>query len=138
MTEWLNPSVLISSAIGSLFAGLVLLTTKPFWWKCWWKWVNTEAVSKGIKAWLPLMAVLLLFFSPVFYINYVEKSNIPPFHPSLTEEEAAAARAECRMESIKATAALNMYEREHTRVRYYGACLESKGFEWNEPQAVPQ
>ncbi len=132
MTEWLNASVLLSSALGSLIAGLILLTTTPFWWK----WVNTEAVSRGIKAWWPLMAVVICLVALVSYMNYVERSNIPLFHPSLTDEEAAAARSECKMKAIEATAAMDIYQRDRAAAQYYGACLASKGFEWNEPQAV--
>ena len=132
MTEWLNASVLISSALGSLIAGVLLLTAKPVWWK----WVNTEAVSMGIKAWLPLIVFFLLLFAIGSCINYVERSKPSPFHPSLTKEEAAAARSECRMKAIEATAAMDIYQRDRATRQYYDACLASKGFEWNEPQAI--
>ena len=140
MTEWLNVSVLLSSALGSLVAGLILLTTTPFWWKWAKKWANTEAASRRIKAWLPFLAFAIILAALFFGMNYfersVEKSNIPPFHPSLTEEEAAAARSECKMRAIEATATLDIYGRHRAAAQYYGACLESKGFEWNEPQPV--
>ena len=132
MTEWLNTSVLVSSVLGSLVAGGLLLTAKPFWWK----WVNNEAVSKGIKAWFPFAVLLFLLIGSVSYLNYINRSHIPPFHPSLTEEEAAAARSECMMKALEATAAIDIYGRDRAAAQYYGACLASKGFEWNNPRTV--
>ena len=133
MAEWLNASVLASSAVGSLIAGVLLISAKPIWWK----WVNTEAVRTGIKSWLPFMLAFILFVGGIFgiasYMYYVERTNIPPSHPTLTEKQAAAARAECKMKAIEATATLDMYQRDIAEARYYGACLASKGFEWNEP-----
>ena len=108
MTEWLNTSVLVSSVLGSLVAGGLLLTAKPLWWN----WVTNEAVSKGIKAWFPFAVLLFLLIGSASYLNYVNRSHIPPFHPSLTEEEAAAARSECMMKALEATAAIDIYGRD--------------------------
>lgn len=127
MTDWIDPSAIASSVIGSLIAGVLFLSTAPVWWK----WVNLEGVAKIGRTILPVAVLLGLVILPGFVLNYLERSSIPRSHPTLTEEEAEAAFLACEKESITATAQVTpSSDRSVARQRYRAACLIEKGFEW--------
>lgn len=48
MVEWLNPSTIASSVVGSIIAGVLLLTAAPIWWK-WVKIADTAKFGEKVK-----------------------------------------------------------------------------------------
>ena len=125
MLDWFNLSTMLNSVIGSLIAGLLLLTTAPVWWWKWFKPGDTTKFRKGLLSFAGVLGFLIL-------LVYLERSSIPPHHPTLSDKEAEAAFAECAMKSIEATAAIRgSGSRLAAQRRHEKACLIDKGFEWN-------
>ncbi|MYH34879.1 MAG: hypothetical protein F4133_13885 [Gammaproteobacteria bacterium] len=130
MVEWLNPSTIASSVLGSIIAGVLLLTAAPIWWK-WVKIADTARFGEVVKTIIVVAVMVGALYGVFALLDYFERSSIPQHHPTLTEEEAEKAFMECEMESIKATAEITpLSERSAARQRYRAACLVNKGFDW--------
>ena len=127
MTDWIDLSTVASSVIGSLIAGVLLVSTVPFWWK----WVKPDSAVRIGKKIFAFAVLLALVIGPPLILEYQERSSIPRFHPTLTEEEAKSAFLACEKESITATAQVTPpSDRSVARQKYRAACLIEKGFEW--------
>ena len=130
MSDWLNPSAIFASTLGSFVAGAVLLASAPVWWK-WIKPEDTAKLRKKGQTILGLVVVVGFFWGNFKLLDYFERSSIPRLHPTLTAKEAVLARSECEKESIATTADISpRYSRIAERRRYRAACLISKGFEF--------
>ena len=137
-------STFLSSAFGSLLAGVFLLTSAPLWWK-WWSRIRDNTSMEPPK-WLvslalvgiPLVIALFLIGLSAELEVSLEKGAIPPHHPGLTEEKAALAIAECDMKSVAVTAGIRRESsRDKARRKYKSACLLEKGFRWSLAASGP-
>ena len=133
MSDWLDLSTVVSTAIGTFIAGLLLLRSAPLWWRKWIKPGDTPKVREAVRTFAGI-AVLIGSFVGIFVVvtavtSYVESASTPRYHPTLTEDEATLAFSECEMQSVKATSdILQKSSRSVARSRYRKACLISKGF----------
>ena len=134
MSELLNLHTIVSSAIGSLIAGLILLGTAPVWWK-WLHLENTAELKEKLKSILFFVVLIGILILLMMLSSYFEARSIPQYYSELSNEEAKMAIAECELQSIEATSTINSrYDRNSARVRIRSTCLLSKGFEWNPPE----
>ena len=122
-------TAIVSSVIGSLIVGILLVTSAPLWWR---KWVsNVTKLKKALGVVAFIVVILGGIALAILGLDYIETKSIPPNHPGLTNEEVQLARAECEMKSIEASAdILSRSERSWARQRYRAACLIEKGFRW--------
>ena len=93
------------SFLGSLLAGIFLLSTAPAWWEPWWNWITTPSP--------------LVLFVP---------------SADMSKSVAAMKRAACDLEAIRATTPMStLTNRQRSEKRrllrtYYERCLEREGF----------
>lgn len=122
-------TAIVSSVIGSLIVGILLVTSAPLWWK---KWVsNVTKLKKALGGVAFFVFIIGGITLAILGLEYVETKSIPPHHPGLTNEEVQLAHAECEMKSIEASAdIISRSERSWARQRYRAACLIERGFRW--------
>lgn len=131
MSNLLDFSTIASSAIGSLIAGLLFLSSAPLWLK-WIKSRDTTKLKGAVKGVLVFSLIGAILVLCIWALDHMEKVRTPSYHPTLPDGEAAEAFLECDMESIEATASIiSRSERNSSRIRHRANCLLIKGFKFD-------
>lgn len=128
----------LTSFLGSLFAGMVLLGT----WPVWWKYVKTPAVYEFIKG---ILLVGMIGVGLVAMITFADRLTnraangtryelVPP--ENISNEEAIAIRRFCNLEAEQVYPVVDgafvtnrtRSERPVNRQSYFQRCLQREGF----------
>lgn len=125
MSGWLDWSTVVSTALGTVIAGALLLTSAPLWWRKWLDSVEAAKIKEAAKTLAVFGFLLALWLGASLLSAYFDSA--PRHHPTLTEKEKRMAFSECEMESVKATSDISR-RRDYAQIKYRNACLISKGF----------
>lgn len=134
MSLFLNDRPLLTSFLGSLLAGVVLLGTAPFWLKH----VNTELIGPVTKVVLAGVGVAVVVILIDWLVNRVASGMryelVPPENSS--SEEIDTIRLSCNLEAERVYPMVDgsyvtnraRSEASASRQRYFQGCLQREGF----------
>lgn len=129
----LDTAQIASSVIGSLIAGLVLLSAVPVWWRK----VKNVNLSEDVRFMIRKISWSLAFVSiigiavAIFIAFRPAEPTYRLTHPDMTDEEIEQNSIECEMKALELLAQMqgerNTIIRMRVHKRYYNLCLEDKG-----------
>lgn len=129
----LDTAQIASSVIGSLLAGLVLLSAVPVWWRKI-KNVNlsedTRFMIRKISWSLASVSIIGIVIA-IFIAFRPEEPTYRLTHPDMTDEQIEQNSIECEMKALELLAQMqgerNTIIRMRVYKKYYRLCLADKG-----------